>query len=170
MSRPPKCRRIAFLPEVTYFKPAGIPLRALEEACLSIEEAEAIRLKDIESLGQEQCAEKMSISRPTFQRVLGSARQKMADALLNGKAIRIEGGNFEMALRRFRCVDGHEWNVPFEAMIAKPPQFCPACNTPEIAPLQAPGLGRVRRGQGRARRGRHREAGSTPADDSGVSR
>ena len=135
MSRPQKCRRIAFLPEVTYFKPAGIPLRALNEVCLSVEEAEAIRLKDLEGLEQEKCAEKMSISRPTFQRVLGSARQKMADALLSGKAIRIEGGNFEMALRRFRCVDGHEWNVPFEAMIAKPPQVCPACNTPEIRAL-----------------------------------
>lgn len=170
MSRPPKCRRIAFLPEVTYFKPAGIPLRVLQEVRLSVEEAEAIRLKDLEGLGQEQCAEKMSISRPTFQRVLGSARQKMSDALLNGKAIRIEGGNFEMAMSRFRCIDGHKWSVPFEAMLAGPPQFCPTCSTTEIVPLQAPGLGRVRRGQGRAWRGGHREAGSTPADDSGVSR
>lgn len=157
MSRPPKCRRIAFLPEVTYFKPAGIPLRALQEVRLSVEEAEAIRLKDLEGLEQEQCAEKMSISRPTFQRVLGSARQKMADALLNGKAIRIEGGNFEMALRRFRCVDGHEWNVPFEAMIAKPPQFCPACNTPEITPLQPSVSGWITRGWRGARQGRRGE-------------
>jgi len=97
MPRPPKCRRVAFLPNVTYFKPAGIPLRALEEICLSIEEAEAIRLKDLEGLEQEQGAEKMNISRPTFQRVLASAREKIADALLHGKAIRIEGGNFEVA-------------------------------------------------------------------------
>ena len=61
------------MPEVTYFKPAGIPLRVLEEVCLSVEEAEAIRLKDLEGLDQEQCAEGMNISRPTFQRVLGSA-------------------------------------------------------------------------------------------------
>ena len=97
MPRPIKWRRVAFIPSVTYFKPAGIPLRVLEEVCLSVEEAEAIRLKDTEGLEQEQGAEKMNISRPTFQRVLGSARQKIADALLNGKAIRIEGGNFEMA-------------------------------------------------------------------------
>jgi len=97
MPRPPKCRRVAFLPNVTYFKPAGIPLRGLEEVQLSVEEAEAIRLKDLECLEQEEAAERMNISRPTFQRVLTSARHKLADALLNGKAIRIEGGNFEMA-------------------------------------------------------------------------
>jgi len=97
MPRPIKWRRVAFIPEATYFKPAGIPMRVLEEVCLSVEEAEAVRLKDLEGLEQEQGAEKMNISRPTFQRVLGAARQKIANALLNGKAIRIEGGNFEMA-------------------------------------------------------------------------
>lgn len=96
MPRPIKWRRVSFMPEVTYFKPAGIPLRALDEVSLSVEEMEAIRLKDGEGLEQEQAAEKMNISRPTFQRVLNSARQKVAGALLNGKAIRIEGGNFEM--------------------------------------------------------------------------
>lgn len=96
MSRPLKCRRVGFMPGITYFKPAGIPLRYLEEVRLSIDEVEAIRLKDIEGLEQEQGAQKMNISRPTFQRVLGSARQKIADALLNGKAIKIEGGHFEM--------------------------------------------------------------------------
>ena len=99
------------MPGVTYFKPAGIPLRSLEEIRLSVEEAEALRLKDLEGLEQEQGAEKMNISRPTFQRVLALARKKMADALLNGKAIRIEGGNFEIAYRRFRCRSGHEWEV-----------------------------------------------------------
>jgi uncharacterized protein len=96
MSRPIKCRRIAYLPNVTYFKPAGIPMRELEEVNLSIEEAEAIRLKDLEGLEQEEAAEKMNISRPTFQRILASARRKISDVLLNGKAIRIEGGNFEV--------------------------------------------------------------------------
>ncbi len=97
MPRPVKWRRVAFLPETTYFKPAGIPLRVLEEVRLSVEEVEAIRLKDMEGLEQEQGAEKMNVSRPTFQRVLSSARQKIAEALLQGKAIRIDGGNFEMA-------------------------------------------------------------------------
>src|SRR4030043_112375 len=137
MSRPPKCRRVAFLPGVTYFKPAGIPLRALQEIRLTVEEAEAIRLKDLEGLEQEEGAEKMGISRPTFQRILASARQKVTDGLLNGKAIRIEGGDFELALRRFRCAEGHEWEVPFEAMLAGPPESCPACDNPDFVPLQA---------------------------------
>lgn len=155
MPRPTKCRRVVFIPEVTYFKPAGIPLRILEEVCLSVEEAEAIRLKDLEGMEQQQCAEKMNISRPTFQRVLASARQKIASALLNGKAIRIEGGSFEIAMRRFRCIEGHEWNVPFEAMIAGPPEFCPACSTPEIMPIQPQLLSWGREAWRRHRRGRH---------------
>lgn len=141
MPRPTKWRRVAFIPQVTYFKPAGIPLRVLGEVCLSVEEAEAIRLKDLEGLEQKECAEKMRISRPTFHRVLESARSKLADALINGKAIRIEGGNFEMAMRRFRCGnDGQEWEVPFEAMVAGPPQVCPKCNSMNIDLLPAPGF------------------------------
>ena len=154
MPRPLKCRRVAFLPDVTYFKPAGIPLRALEEVRLSVEEVEAIRLKDLEGFEQEQAAERMNISRPTFQRVLASARHKIGEALLNGKAIRIEGGSFEMAFRRFRCLNGHEWDVPFEVMMSAPPQLCPNCNTPTIEPLLPAGFGGRGRGWGR-HPGRH---------------
>jgi len=158
MPRPPKCRRVGFIPEMTYFRPAGVPTRSLDEVCLSVEEAEAIRLKDLEGLNQEESGEKMHVSRPTFQRVLGSARQKLADALVNGKAIRIEGGNFEMAIRRFRCRrEGHEWDVPFEAMAAGPPVCCPKCKSPGIHPAPGPGFGM--RGRGRCRRrGGHGEA------------
>jgi hypothetical protein len=98
--RPKNPRTVGAIPKVTYFKPAGIPLKMLEEVGLSVEEAEALRLKDIEGLEQEQCAGKMNISRPTFQRVLSSARKKVAEALLGGKAIRIEGGNFELVTER----------------------------------------------------------------------
>lgn len=154
MPRPLKCRRVAFLPGVTYFKPAGIPLRSLEEVCLSVEEAEAIRLKDLEGLEQEEGAEKMNVSRPTFQRVLASARQKIADALLNGKAIRIEGGNFEMSPRRFRCTNSHEWELPFEVAVQATSQLCPVCNEPSVEPLVPAGFGWVGRGRG-WHRGRH---------------
>ena len=106
MSRPCRCRRVESLPGITYFKPAGIPLRDLEEVRLSVEEAEALRLKELEDLDQKQGSEKMNISRPTFQRVLASARKKTADALLNGKAIRIEGGNFEVASLSCKCFNG----------------------------------------------------------------
>jgi predicted DNA-binding protein (UPF0251 family)/predicted Fe-Mo cluster-binding NifX family protein len=84
------------MPGVTYFKPVGIPLRFLEENCLSLEEMEAIRLHDLEHLEQVECARQMNISRPTYQRVLASARRKIADSLLAGKALRIEGGNYEL--------------------------------------------------------------------------
>ncbi|MBM7854620.1 putative DNA-binding protein (UPF0251 family) [Desulfohalotomaculum tongense] len=94
MPRPPKCRRVEFVPEITYFKPAGVPLLNLEEMALTVEELEAIRLKDLEGLEQEVCAERMQVSRPTFHRILAAARNKVAQALVQGKAIRIEGGNF----------------------------------------------------------------------------
>ena len=132
-------------------------MQVLEEIRISIEEAEAIRLKDIEKLEQGQCAERMNISRPTFQRVLGSARQKIADALLNGKAILIQGGNYEMAMRRFRCAErGHEWDVPFEEMVTELPPTCPECLSENTAPVNLPGFGGGTGGWGRRRGGRGR--------------
>ena len=153
MGRRQLWRKVSSIPPITYFKPAGIRMAELEEIRLLVEEAEAIRLKDLEGLEQEECAKKMSISRSTFSRVLDSARQKIADALLNGKAIRIEGGNFEMATRRFRCLEGHEWEVPFETMITAPPTLCPRCKTPSIMPLFPPGMGH---------RGRYGRGGTLP--------
>jgi predicted DNA-binding protein (UPF0251 family) len=135
LSRQPLWRKVDYLPNITSYKPAGVPLAQLQEIRISVEEVEAIRLKDLEGLEQEKCAEKMKVSRSTFARILLSARQKIADALLNGKAIRIEGGNYELAKRSFRCGNGHEWEVPFEVMIEKPPELCPTCNTANIMTL-----------------------------------
>jgi uncharacterized protein len=137
MSRPCKCRRVASMPGVTYFKPAGIPLRALEEVQLSIEEAEAIRLKDLEGMEQEEAAVRMAVSRPTFQRILASARRKIADVLLNGKAVRIEGGHFEVTMQQFKCANDHEWNIPQEKLRDNPPVKCPVCGNPEITAAEA---------------------------------
>jgi len=149
-------RKVSAIPQVTYFKPAGIRLTDLEEIKLLVEEAEAIRLKDLDGLEQEECAGKMNVSRTTFSRILDSARQKVADALLNGKAVRIEGGNFEMAARSFRCVAGHEWEVPFESLINSPPDVCPECNSPSIMPIFPVGMvaGAVRRQRYGRRNGR----------------
>ena len=96
MPRPRRCRRVWFQPGVTFFKPAGIRLAELGESVLTVDEFEAIRLKDFQNLEQEEAAKKMNISQPTFNRLLLSARKKIADALVNGKAIRIEGGNFKI--------------------------------------------------------------------------
>lgn len=96
MPRPRIPRRVWFQPSVTYYKPAGIRMVSLEETILTVDEFEAIRLKDYEGLDQTEAAKKMGISQPTFQRIYESARKKIADALVNGKAIRIEGGPFRM--------------------------------------------------------------------------
>jgi len=92
MPRPRLPRKINFSPEVTYFKPQGVPLRFLDIAELSLEEVEALRLKNIQNLDQNECAKKMNTSQSTFQRILSSAYQKIADALINGKAIQINKG------------------------------------------------------------------------------
>jgi len=90
MLRSKKERCIRCQPNALYFKPRGIPLIQLEEVGLSLDELEAIRLADYEGLYHEQAAEKMKISRPTFGRILGEARRKLAETLVEGKALRIE--------------------------------------------------------------------------------
>lgn len=95
MARPMMCRRVRCNPDITYFKPRGVPMRELEESILRVDEFEAVRLKDLEGLEQEECAKKMSISQPTFHRLVVSARKKIADAIINGKAIKIEGGKYQ---------------------------------------------------------------------------
>jgi len=96
MVRPKKIRFVACEPEVTYFKPRAIPLAELEEVKLGLEEIEALKLKFLEKLEQEEAAKKMKVSRTTFWRVLNSAGEKVSDALINGKAIRIEGGHYAL--------------------------------------------------------------------------
>ena len=89
MPRPCKPKTIRGRPNSNYFKPAGIPLKDLQETILNLEEFETIRLKDFLGLDQTSCAEKMNTSQPTFHRALTNARQKIADAIVNGKAIKI---------------------------------------------------------------------------------
>ncbi len=96
MVRPRKLRMVNFEPGVTYFKPRAVPLRKLAEIELAIDELEAMRLSDMERLSQAEAAEKMEIHQSTFQRTLARAREKVADALVNGKAIKIRGGEYKM--------------------------------------------------------------------------
>jgi predicted DNA-binding protein (UPF0251 family) len=97
MPRPRHCRRVAHLPQVTFYKPQGVPLSILQHIALTVDELEAIRLADLQGLYQEQAAEKMNVSRQTFGRIIESAHKKIADALVNGKALSIEGGIVELA-------------------------------------------------------------------------
>jgi len=113
MPRPVKCRRIEGEPEVRYFKPQGVPLVELQDVRLALDEFEAVRLSDLEGMQQEDAAARMQISRQTFGNILTSARRKIADALVNGKALRIEGGVIRMKQREFVCQDcKNEWSVP----------------------------------------------------------
>jgi predicted DNA-binding protein (UPF0251 family) len=92
MSRPPCCRRVSGKPAASVFKPAGIRARMLEEIVMALDEFEAIRLADLEGFYQEQAAGRMRVSRPTFGRIIESAHRKVAEALIFGKALKIEGG------------------------------------------------------------------------------
>ena len=89
MPRPRGCRKIRFRPNVTYFKPQGVPMKFLDVVELTIEEAEALRLKNIKDLSQIECAKMMKTSQSTFQRILASAYEKISEALIKGKAIKI---------------------------------------------------------------------------------
>jgi len=90
MVRPRICRKIRFRAKANYFKPQGVPMRHLDEVILSKEEMEAIKLKDFDGLEQTEAAEKMKTSQSTYQRILASARTKIAEAIVKGKALIIE--------------------------------------------------------------------------------
>jgi predicted DNA-binding protein (UPF0251 family)/predicted Fe-Mo cluster-binding NifX family protein len=96
MPRPRKCRRVAAPPGVVSFKPRGIPMRELQEIYLSHEGFEALRLTDIEGLNQSEASRHMGISRQTYGRVLAAARQAVSRAVIEGKALSIEGGDFQI--------------------------------------------------------------------------
>jgi len=90
MVRPIKPRRVFFDPNVIYFKPRAVPLSMLEEVELGVDELEALRLCDLKNLEQTEAAKKMKISQSTLQRILTSARKKVSEALVEGKAIKIK--------------------------------------------------------------------------------
>ena len=92
MPRPKCCRNVCGVPDKNYFKPRGIPISQLEEMVLNLDEYEAIRLADYEQLYQTDAATRMNISRQTFGRIIEAAHKKIADVLINGKALKIEGG------------------------------------------------------------------------------
>jgi uncharacterized protein len=104
--RPFCCRRIAGRPAAPVFKPIGIPVVELDEVVMTLDEFEAMRLADLDGLYQEQAAEQMNVSRPTFSRIIEAAHRKVADVLVHGKALRIEGGPVQQRGRR--CCRAHD--------------------------------------------------------------
>ncbi len=129
MSRPTKFRKVEFFPKDTYFIPFGKPKCQLKEVYLKIEELEAIRLKDIEGLNQEECAEKMMVSRQTFQNIIDSARKKIAIALIDGNAIKIGGGNFTTQHCKFICSG---CDSTYEIKYENDKKVCPLCGSKEV--------------------------------------
>ena len=154
MSRPQRCRRVASLPHSVLFKPAGVPARTLEEVVLSVDEFEALRLADYEGLYQDEGAQRMGVSRQTFGRIVESARKKVAEVLVKGLVLRIEGGHVEMAeMRVFECAEcGHVWKVPFGT---GRPEECPSCQGKRLRRTSEAGAGPPAAGRGRCCRSRH---------------
>ena len=131
MPRPHKCRFVAGMPEATAFKPAGIPGRGLAVVELGLDEAEAIRLADLQGFYQEEAARRMGVSRATFGRVLDSAHQKIADAIINGKMLVFKGGNVSKSqVRGFVCGDcGYQFSAPLDGKLH---EQCPTCQSKNI--------------------------------------
>ncbi|MCD6272518.1 MAG: DUF134 domain-containing protein [Deltaproteobacteria bacterium] len=132
MVRPKKNRIVKFNPDVVYFKPRGIPIFDLEEVSLTIDEREAIRLADLLGLSHEEAGREMGVSRATFGRIVQRARKIVADALITGKAIKVEGGHYNIveATRKFVCrTCEHGWEEPFGTGRT---EGCPCCKSENI--------------------------------------
>ena len=97
MPRPRKRRQLAQAPQPAVYKPAGVPLDGLRCVTLLHEELEAIRLADLEGLTQAEAAGRMGVSRSTFQRIVARARRQVTLALVEGHALQVEGGTFEVS-------------------------------------------------------------------------
>ncbi len=132
MRGPYRKRRIHQPPNFKNFKPSGIPRGRLKSLTLTIDEYEVIRLADFLRLEHLQAAEKMAISRPTFTRLIEKARHKLAQAIVDGLELILEGGNIEFANTLYRCLDcGDEQINPYSDDI----EDCPECGSENIEDL-----------------------------------
>jgi uncharacterized protein len=123
MPRRPCCRSVAGRPAAAVFRPAGVRACEVREIVLTLDEFEAIRLADLEGLYQEQAAEAMRVSRSTFSRIVESARRKVADALVHGCVLRIEGGPVTLGVQR--CCKRHDAAADELAVPPRRPQEIP---------------------------------------------
>lgn len=137
MGRNKKNRIVKYNPDVNYFKPRGIPMFDLEEVSLTVDEREALRLADFLGMSHEEAGREMGVSRATFGRIVQNARKTVADAMINGKAIMIEGGSFQVIddSRRFNCRKcDYQWVEPLGT--GRPKQ-CPECKDLNIQRMRA---------------------------------
>jgi len=132
LARPQKNRIVACDPGASYSEPRGVPLLEMEEVRLTIDQMEAIRLADLEGLSQEEAGGKMGVSRATFGRIVQRARRTVAEALVHGKAILLEGGNYKIGngKRQFSCM---ACNFIWEAACGTGrPDRCPSCGHQDV--------------------------------------
>ncbi len=127
MPRPIKCRKISYVPQSKFFKPEEVDI--VDEYNLKLEELEAMRLKDIEKMSQEEAAAMMQISRQTFQNIIDSARNKVVSALVEGKAIRIGGGNYKIMECKIEC---HHCGKEYMLENIKDRHSCPVCHSQDV--------------------------------------
>jgi len=136
MPRPPCCRRVSGPPAVALFVPAGADPRQLAQVAITLDELEALKLADLEGLYQEEAAARLGVSRPTFGRIIAAAHRKVAEALVEGKALRIEGGT--VSAHRTRCdACKMEWEPTASTMSQCPRCRCPA-RAAKLAPARTP--------------------------------
>lgn len=129
MPRQIKTRRVEAFPVSSCFVPVDSNVPEAKPIVLKIEEVEAMRLKDLEALSQEDCAVKMAVSRQTFQNILDSARKKTVLALTQGLSIQIDGGNYTTPMCRFSCLScGEEYDI----RSSKDRQLCPRCGSTRV--------------------------------------
>ena len=96
MSRPRKCRKVCCLPDSNLFGPLGAKVTMNEAITMTVEEYETIRLIDLDNLTQEECSQRMAVARTTVQKIYGDARKKIAESLVNGSRLKIEGGDYKL--------------------------------------------------------------------------
>lgn len=133
MVRPLISRKVGYKPEVSYFKPRGIPMTKLHEVLLTVDQREAIRLADLEGMTHDDGGQYMGVSRSTFGRILRMARKILADAVINGKAINVQGGHYEMVASeesQIRCLNcRHKWK---DGSGGDGKKNCPMCHSSRL--------------------------------------
>ncbi len=132
MPRPENNRFVRKPPIYSEFKPAGVAGRNLENIVLTIDEYEALRLADFQGLSQEEAANEMGISRPTFTRIIEKARKKLVEFIVKGKFLKIDGGNIHFMQNIIRC---NSCGQMFIINIDKNFDKCPICGSEDLVNL-----------------------------------
>lgn len=150
MGRPEKERKVFSPPPFSVFKPAGVRSQCLDKTTLTLDEYEALRLADYDGLEHVEAADSMNISRPTFTRLIARARRKVAELIVDGKSLSIDGGAVHFSENLIRCFD---CDARFASPMSRQSHECPECGSGNVEDIAARfGHGRCC-GKNRNRRG-----------------